>query len=122
MIMSDTFSENNYIYDVTAFSEPDNKSPHLHDLIYGIEKNREENELKRLLYVAMTRAKVKLHLVGSVIHKDEIKPASNTFLSLLWGIYGNSFYEEKPIENIEIGTLKSKIEEFVPKLMRLKLN
>jgi ATP-dependent exoDNAse (exonuclease V) beta subunit len=120
--MSDTFSENNYIYDVTAFSEPDNKSPHLHDLIYGIEKNREENELKRLLYVAMTRAKVKLHLVGSVIHKDEIKPASNTFLSLLWGIYGNSFYEEKPIENIEIGTLKSKIEEFVPKLMRLKLN
>ena len=122
MIMSDTFSENNYIYDVTAFSEPDNKSPHLHDLIYGIEKNREENELKRLLYVAMTRAKVKLHLVGSVIHKDEIKPASNTFLSLLWGIYGNSFYEVKPIENIEIGTLKSKIEEFVPKLMRLKLN
>ena len=122
MIMSDTFSENNYIYDVTAFSEPDNKSPHLHDLIYGIEKNREENELKRLLYVAMTRAKVKLHLVGSVIHKDEIKPASNTFLSMLWDIYGNNFYEKKPIENIEIGTLKAKIEEFVPKLMRLKLD
>ena len=122
MIMSDTFSENNSIYDVTAFSEPDNKSPHLHDLIHGIEKNREENELKRLLYVAMTRAKVKLHLVGSVTHKDEIKPASNTFLSLLWGIYGNNFYEEKLIENTEIGTLKGKIEEFVPKLMRLKLN
>jgi len=122
MIMSDTFTENNYISDVTAFSEPDNKSPHLHDLIYGIEKSREENELKRLLYVAMTRAKVKLHLVGSVIHKDEIKPASNTFLSILWGIYGNNFYETKPIENIEIGTTKSKIEEFVPKLMRLKLN
>ena len=53
---------------------------------------------------------------------DEIKPASNTFLSLLWGIYGNNFYEKKLIENTEIGNLKGKIEEFVPKLMRLKLD
>jgi ATP-dependent exoDNAse (exonuclease V) beta subunit len=121
MIVSDASVKNSRIFDITAFSEPDNKSPHLHDLIYGIEKSREENELKRLLYVAMTRAKTKLHLVGSVMHKDEIKPASNSFLSMLWNIYGNNFYEVKPIENIDIDIESSKIEEFVPKLMRLKL-
>ena len=122
MIVSDASVKNSRIFDITAFSEPDNKSPHLHDLIYGIEKSREENELKRLLYVAMTRAKTKLHLVGSVMHKDEIKPASNSFLSMLWNIYGNNFYEVKPIENIDIDIESSKLEEFVPKLMRLKLN
>lgn len=121
MIISDAFLKNSRIIDIVAFSEPDNKSPHLHDSIYGIEKIREENELKRLLYVAMTRAKTKLHLVGSVIHKDEIKPASNSFLSVLWNIYGNNFFEVKPIENTDIDIESSKIEEFVPKLMRLKL-
>ena len=121
MILSDSFIKNNNIYNVTAFSEPDNKSPHLHDLIYGIEKNREENELKRLLYVAMTRAKAKLHLVGSVTLKDEMKPASNSFLSMLWDTYGKNFYEAKPIEIIEKDVLSSKIENFAPKLMRLKL-
>jgi ATP-dependent helicase/nuclease subunit A len=47
MIVSDASVKNRRIFDITAFSEPDNKSPHLHDLIYGIEKSREENELKK---------------------------------------------------------------------------
>ena len=121
MIASDNYIKNNHIYDVTAFNEPDNKLPHLHDLIYNIEKNKEENELKRLLYVAMTRAKAKLHLVGSLIFKDEMKPASNSFLSMLWSIYSKHFYEVKPIAHIKIETPNSKIEDFVPKLMRLKI-
>jgi hypothetical protein len=41
---------------------------------------------------------------------------------MLWNIYGNNFYEVKPIENIDIDIESSKLEEFVPKLMRLKLN
>ena len=69
----------------------------------------------------MTRAKAKLHLVGSVTLKDEMKPASNSFLSMLWDTYGKNFYEAKPIEIIEIDVLSSKIENFAPKLMRLKL-
>ena len=121
MIVSDNYIKNNHIYDVTAFNEPDNKLPHLHDLIYNIEKNKEENELKRLLYVAMTRAKAKLHLVGSLIFKDEMKPASNSFLSMLWSIYGKHFHEVKPTAHIEIDTPNSKIEDFEPKLMRLKI-
>ena len=93
----------------------------LYDLIYGIEKDREDNELKRLLYVAMTRAKQNLHLVGSIRFKDEIRPASNSFLSMLWDIYGHHFEKSKAIETIEIDGLISKIEDFVPKLLRLKL-
>jgi len=121
MIIFDQFLKGNYISDVTAFSEPDNKSPHLYDLIYGIEKDREDNELKRLLYVAMTRAKQNLHLVGSIRFKDDIRPASNSFLSMLWDIYGHHFDKSKAIETIEMDGLISKIEDFVPKLLRLKL-
>lgn len=121
MIMHENYIKNNHVYDITAFSEPNNKLPHLHDLIYNIEKNKEENELKRLLYVAMTRAKTKLHLIGSVLLKDELAPASNSFLSVLWDIYGKYFSESKPVAQIKIETLNSKIEDFVPKLMRLKI-
>ena len=121
MILTDNYIKNNRLYDVTAFSEPDNKLPHLHDLIYNIEKNKEENELKRLLYVAMTRAKTKLHLVGSMLFKDEMKPASNSFLSMLWVIYGKYFSDVKPTAPIKIETPNNKIEDFVPKLMRLKI-
>ena len=120
MIIFDHFKKNNYAFDITAFSEPANKLPNLHDLIYRIEKDREENELKRLLYVAMTRAKKNLHLVGSIKLKDKIKPASNSFLSILWDIYGHHFDESKPIETIKIKSLSSKIEDFIPKLTRLK--
>jgi ATP-dependent exoDNAse (exonuclease V) beta subunit len=119
--MHENYIKNNHVYDITAFSEPNNKLPHLHDLIYNIEKNKEENELKRLLYVAMTRAKTKLHLIGSVLLKDELAPASNSFLSVLWDIYGKYFSESKPVAQIKIETLNSKIEDFVPKLMRLKI-
>ena len=121
MIVSDNYIKNNQIYEVTAFSEPDNKLPHLHNLIYSIEKNKEENELKRLLYVAMTRAKTKLHLIGSVLFKDEMKPASNSFLSVLWDIYGKNFNDVTSTPDIKIETPKSKIEDFVPKLIRLKI-
>ena len=69
----------------------------------------------------MTRAKKKLHLIGSVLMKDEIKPTSNSFLSMLWDIYGKHFNEVKPIAQIEIETENNKIEDFVPKLMRLKI-
>lgn len=121
MIVSDNFIKNNHMCYVSAFSEPDNKLPHLHNLIYNIEKNKEENELKRLLYVAMTRAKMKLHLIGSIAFKDKMKPASNSFLAILWDIYGRHFQEAKLITNIKIETSNSKIEDFVPKLMRLKI-
>ena len=121
MIVYGNYIKNNQIYNITAFNESDDKFPHLYDLIYNIEKDKEENELKRLLYVAMTRAKKKLHLIGSVLMKDEIKPTSNSFLSMLWDIYGKHFNEVKPIAQIEIETENNKIEDFVPKLMRLKI-
>jgi hypothetical protein len=40
---------------------------------------------------------------------------------MLWDIYGHHFEKSKAIETIEIDGLISKIEDFVPKLLRLKL-
>ncbi len=64
---------------------------------------------------------MKLHLIGSIAFNDEMKPASNSFLAMLWDIYGRHFQEAKLTTNIKIETSNSKIEDFVPKLMRLKI-
>ena len=40
---------------------------------------------------------------------------------MLWVIYGKYFSEVKPAAPIEIETPNNKIEDFVPKLMRLKI-
>lgn len=64
-----------------------------HDLIYNYlfieEKQKNAAELTRLLYVACTRAKQSLHLLGSFIRGEnaELKaPASQSLLSYLWSV------------------------------------
>ena len=56
-----------------------NKYDYLNELI----KQRHQNELRRLLYVATTRAKQRLHLVAQLDGEDP-KPRKNSFLELLW--------------------------------------
>lgn len=53
----------------------------MHDLMYEIEKEQENNELRRLFYVGATRAKYSLSLFGTV--KDAEKLGNNTHLSML---------------------------------------
>ncbi len=62
-------------------------------------KLKEEHELKRLFYVAVTRAKNNLCLLGNVKrNKDRTachKPGSNTFLGLIWDRVAPLFESER---------------------------
>ncbi|MCC6292293.1 MAG: UvrD-helicase domain-containing protein [Bryobacterales bacterium] len=56
---------------------------------------REKNELRRLLYVASTRAKQKLHLLGQVkwdaVRREWKTPRAGSMLHALWGTVGWEF-------------------------------
>ncbi len=62
-------------------------------------KAKEEHELKRLFYVAVTRAKNELYLLGNVKRKKDgsacQKPGSNTFLGLIWTKVEHVFESER---------------------------
>jgi len=69
-----------------------------HDLLYNylgnLEKDKSRYESGRLLYVAATRAKRALHLLGTVKRdkNDEIKaPPANSLLALLWPVIEEDF-------------------------------
>lgn len=67
-----------------------------------LDKRRGDFETQRLLYVACTRAKRFLHLLGSANwnSKDESwSAASNTFMNLLWDRYGTRFDALDPPED-----------------------
>jgi len=59
-----------------------------------IERRKVESETARLLYVAATRTRSQLHLLGSVRTKDDgavIEPAAGSFLKLLWPVVAAAF-------------------------------
>jgi ATP-dependent exoDNAse (exonuclease V) beta subunit len=74
----------------------------IYEYIRGQHKKKEAYELARVFYVAITRAKAKVHLIGLVNQDDEAqikKPSSNSFLGLMW--------PHAEIENAEFYTLKN---------------
>lgn len=90
------------------------------DVIYSLhgyheQKNkiREHNELKRLLYVAVTRAVNQLDLVAEINQTTK----KNTFLHFLW----DDFYTTDP-QNIEVDAPSSKYEKFSPNLFNIPLS
>lgn len=111
-------------------ADPDNREEHLllapieqtgtdRDAIGGfidsIEKQKGEYEVQRLLYVALTRAREHLHLLGTIpvsAPKDGEEPCmklprTGTFLAHLWGAVENEFasaFEKLPRdEEVEVG-------------------
>lgn len=77
-------------------SKTENNEPSKFDFLHSFEGERAHNEMQRLLYVAITRAKRQIHLVGCVkINADlELKaPPKDSFLSLLWQT-GHSYFEQ----------------------------
>src|SRR5699024_3637563 len=68
----------------------DKDEPGVADFMRKREAKRAENELRRLLYVALTRARSELHLIANLTFdadKDEPrKPATNVLLERLWSI------------------------------------
>jgi ATP-dependent exoDNAse (exonuclease V) beta subunit len=66
----------------------------IYEYLAKIEARKAEQEVARLLYVAATRARRNLHLLGSVKVKDDGaigEPKSNSFLKLLWKAVGEQF-------------------------------
>jgi ATP-dependent helicase/nuclease subunit A len=82
---------------------------------YHEQKNkiREHNELKRLLYVAVTRAINQLDLITEINQTTK----KNTFLHFLW----DDFYTTDP-QSVDIDTPTSKYEKFSPKLFNIPLS
>ena len=73
-------------------SDEDN-SP-IYDFIRGLEKKKQYHEEGRLLYVAATRARKQLHLIGSAnVNEDNelAPPPNNTLLAQLWPAIEHEF-------------------------------
>ncbi|WP_083552634.1 UvrD-helicase domain-containing protein [Syntrophotalea acetylenivorans] len=65
----------------------------IYDAIGRIEKQKNDMELARVLYVAATRAKKRLHLMGYArpVGEHECRPESGSFLAKLWPAVADEF-------------------------------
>ena len=75
-----------------------------HHYLKSIERQKANQESARLLYVACTRARYKLHLFGLAKTKEKkiLTPRVNTFLHMLWPTVNNSFkVNNAPIDTTE---------------------
>lgn len=73
----------------------------IYDYLRRQENNKASHELKRLLYVAITRAKNCLHLLGHVtLENGDIKAVpTNSFLEQLWVMIGTEFKTSNNAKN-----------------------
>ena len=64
----------------------DEQEPELHNYLSNLAKDKDEHEVRRLLYVACTRAKQNMYLFASVKpnKKGDLIPNKNSFLAYLW--------------------------------------
>jgi ATP-dependent helicase/nuclease subunit A len=88
---------------IAAKAETRNKDA-LYSLVCSVEKNKYNNELQRLLYVACTRAKTSLHMLGHVSESKE-QASSGSLLSLLLAgsedCFGAHITSSAPVEQHE---------------------
>ncbi len=94
-----------------------------YDYLRDLESERAKNEDARVLYVAATRAKRCLHLLGTA-KKDSsgrIKALTGSFLDMLWPVLQIEFNNESSLNEDVVFQSKTdqKIEDFVPALIRL---
>lgn len=70
----------------------DGRDP-IYDMIGRLEKEKEELEITRLLYVAATRARKRLHLLGHVTlsQNGEARPEAGSLLGKLWPAVAETF-------------------------------
>lgn len=85
------------------------------DPIYRYLRNHEtqksRHEIVRLLYVAITRAKKSLHLVGSIFQEsqdaDDLRPETGSLLEILWPSVSQNF----TIKHVPINESETKIHD-----------
>ncbi len=79
---------------LAPIKESGSDSDPIYDYLDRLERRKSEHEAARLLYVAATRARRHLHLMGSARFKDDGsvgEPHSGTFLRLLWPMLSAEF-------------------------------
>lgn len=86
------------------------ESCEIYDFLWNEESTRRQDELSRLLYVACTRAKRKLHLSGVVKYNPEKAewkaPPRGTLLALLWPTMEEQFTPDRvPEESANAGEI-----------------
>jgi ATP-dependent exoDNAse (exonuclease V) beta subunit len=74
---------------LSPISETGQDNDPIYKYLSRLESNKVEHETARLLYVAATRARKRLHLMGHV--QASGKPASGSFLKLLWDSLAGEF-------------------------------
>ncbi len=92
----------------------------VHGFIGKIESSKDRHELGRLLYVACTRARKSLHLVGNArVYKSGMRPDQRSLLHLLWPIVSETYeHAFDPEQHEEIVTDDG--EWLVPELQRFE--
>jgi ATP-dependent exoDNAse (exonuclease V) beta subunit len=69
-----------------------------------VERRKTEQETRRLLYVATTRARRKLHLLATIKTKEDgslAEPMSGSFLKLLWPVVAAEFAGVAHVASVE---------------------
>ncbi len=78
------------------------QSDPLYDLSGRFNRDRADNELDRLLYVACTRARIRLHLLGAAnfsASSESFSPARSSLLARMWPLYKDRFgTQQRPLE------------------------
>ena len=71
----------------------------LYSFLAEIDNEKDEHEMLRLLYVATTRAKKQLHLLGKTkVTNDEMIPESNSLLESLWPFLKDDWCKDTKLE------------------------
>jgi ATP-dependent exoDNAse (exonuclease V) beta subunit len=96
-------------------------SPNVYEFLKELEKERANNEIVRLLYVAATRTQRQLHVIASVQpnQKGEIKPVANSLLQVLWPAVEADFNAAIPQPLPATAEQTLDISQFKPQLQRL---
>jgi ATP-dependent helicase/nuclease subunit A len=79
---------------LAPISESGGDNDPIYQYLAKIEGRKAEQEVGRLLYVAATRARSNLHLLGSIREKSDgtwAEPDARSFLKLLWPAIGEQF-------------------------------
>ena len=95
IVWTEELTENGPRLHVAAQPRRGSSKGSLYEVITTKLKAKEAHEIKRLFYVAATRAKNRLYLLGNVKTKADgasaSAPGSNTFLKLMWPAYEKDF-------------------------------
>ncbi|MBU3667320.1 MAG: DNA helicase [Rhodocyclaceae bacterium] len=127
LILDDDGQEHLVVAPAPAPGSPNGSAPTPYALLRALERTRAQNEDRRVLYVAATRAIRQLHLLGvakrntkSDAATDLKPPATNSLLAPLWPVIGANFVAAAaqpstpmpPASQIDPAT-------FVPRLVRV---